>query len=280
MTLSFSVSDIQQQLHPYRHQKIGFVPTMGALHNGHLSLMKNSHGLCDITVVSIFVNSAQFSPSEDFDTYPRQIEKDIAFIKSLKNPTLIFTPQEKDIYPTNSPTTHISVPTLSQQYCGRTRPHFFDGVCAVVNRLFNIVQPQVAFFGEKDFQQLTIIKKMVHDLFMPITIKSCPIIRESNGVAMSSRNRYLSEQEKQEASVIYRSFLEAKQHFGRGMTQSNSLIKIMTQFIHQNSTITIDYLSIVNSHTLKSIQDCSVDSRILFAGYLNKVRLIDNSSLS
>jgi len=275
-----TVAELRSLLKPYSQHKIGFVPTMGALHDGHLSLIKASHEQCDITVVSIFVNPTQFAPHEDFDAYPRHLQQDCDKIQSLAKESILFTPTRSTVYPNKPVFTQVSVPSLSQLFCGISRPHFFDGVCDVVLRLFNIVQPTMAFFGEKDFQQVTIIKTMVSELFMPIKIITCPIVRETNGLAMSSRNQYLSASQKQEAGCIYTAFLDAKEHVSSGIFDITRLKERMKTIITQNKSITIDYVAIVNASTLKEEATCNTNSRILFAGTLNSVRLIDNMSLS
>jgi pantoate--beta-alanine ligase len=242
-------------------KSVGLVPTMGALHEGHLSLIKASKKACDITVVTIFVNPTQFAPHEDFDRYPRPLAKDQALLKNA-GVDILFTPSVSEIYPsTQKHHTQVYIPHLSKKLCGKTRPHFFKGVLMVVNRLFNITQPTHAFFGEKDFQQLTLIKQMATDLFMPIRIIGCPIIREKNGLAMSSRNQYLSEEDKTIASQIYASLTHAKTLATTTHTKKALIQEVKAHLTHKK--IEIEYIDVM--------QD-----RLLIAVRLGGVRLIDN----
>lgn len=269
---------IQAHLQTLTNKQVGFVPTMGALHTGHLSLIHQSQLENDITIVSIFVNPTQFSPTEDLDKYPRPLEKDIELLKK-KNVDILFTPSQKDIYPNGlKNATQLYIPKLSKQFCGQTRRHFFRGILMVVNRLFNIVQPQRAYFGEKDFQQLQLIQKMTHDLFMPIEIIGCPIIREPNGLAMSSRNQYLTQQEKKIASNIYRALKNGQSQFKNGIKSPKELIEHIMQTLQNTPDIHIDYLDIVHP-TLSRTKSAQETDRILFAGYLGNTRLIDNVQL-
>lgn len=257
---------------------IGFVPTMGALHDGHLSLIESCISQCDRTIVSIFVNPTQFGQNEDFDSYPKTLDADIRLLEKLSVDVLL-TPTTNDIYPHQSiGTTQISVPHISQLYCGVTRPHFFDGVCSVVLRLFNIIQPTHAFFGEKDFQQFVILKRMVKDLFLPISLHSIPIKRSPSGLALSSRNSYLSPDQTEQASAIFQGLSSAKHAFLSGETRPSELISMVKDRI-DSSGILIDYCSIVDSETLSSVRCATPGNRILFAGYMGKTRLIDNIGL-
>lgn len=274
-----SIQDLQHYIDAYRAQNktIGFVPTMGALHTGHISLVKTCQQHCDITVVSIFVNPQQFGPNEDFDRYPRTLKNDITLLEA-QGVELIFSPETTTLYPddTTEPT-RVHVPVLSTLYCGASRPVFFDGVCTVVSRLFNIVKPDSAFFGEKDYQQVAIIRKMAHDLFMPIHIVGCPIIRETSGLAMSSRNRYLSDIDRPKAASIYAALSLAKSAFKSGTTQSSTLLEIIHSTVHPD--IILDYCVVVDAFTLEEIETITSDARILYAGTLSSTRLIDNIGL-
>ncbi len=269
---------IQAHIQTLSNKHIGFVPTMGALHAGHLSLIHQSQLENDITIVSIFVNPTQFSPTEDLDKYPRPLEKDIELLKK-NNVNILFTPSQKDIYPNGlKNATQLYIPKLSKQFCGQTRRHFFRGILMVVNRLFNIVHAQKAYFGEKDFQQLQLIQKMTHDLFMPIEVVGCPIIRESNGLAMSSRNQYLTEQEKEIASNIYSALKNGQTQFKNGIQSPKKLIEHMMQTLQNTPDIHIEYLDIVHP-TLSRTKSAEKNDRMLFAGYLGNTRLIDNVQL-
>lgn len=257
-------------------KKIGFVPTMGALHKGHMSLINESIQSCDITIVSIFVNPTQFSPNEDFDAYPRPSDADQAILEAL-NVDYLFMPSVSEMYPTDlSLTTQVIVPKLSFQYCAETRPAIFTGATTVVCRLLNICQADIAYFGEKDFQQFVIIQQMAEDLFIPTKIKACPIIREKNGLAMSSRNQYFSSEEREEASIIYHAMQLALSLFKKKLVLARDLKTAMEEYIKNNSSIRIAYIAIIDSESLKEVETVESENRILFAGYLNKVRLIDN----
>jgi pantoate--beta-alanine ligase len=274
-----SIQDLQRYIDAYREsgKTIGFVPTMGALHEGHISLVKAAQQHCDVTVVSIFVNPAQFGPNEDFDRYPRTLEADAQRLEA-ENVELIFSPSVETLYPPgDTKPTQVHVPVLSTLYCGASRPVFFDGICTVVSRLFNIVTPDAAFFGEKDFQQVAIIRKMVHDLFMPISIIGCPIIREDSGLAMSSRNRYLSEENKVRAATIFNALHTAKERFKNGETNCDKLLDTVRSTL--DPAIEIDYCVLVDATTLQETRTATSNSRILFAGNLSGTRLIDNIGL-
>jgi pantoate--beta-alanine ligase len=257
---------------------IGFIPTMGALHDGHLQLIKQCKKETDITIVSIFVNPTQFSPNEDFNKYPRPLDSDINKLKKFEV-DILFTPSTDDIYPNGTKsTTRVFIPYISKLHCGQTRKNFFRGICMVVNRLFNITMPDKAYFGEKDYQQLTIIKKMVDDLYMPLEIVSCPIIRDKDGLALSSRNKYLSEEHRKQAPYIYKALCSAKNSFESGEKSSIKLIEHISQYLKKYTEIQIDYINIINPKTLRNINYINKDSHLLFAGYLGKTRLIDNIS--
>jgi pantoate--beta-alanine ligase len=282
MLIISSNSELQNKVQEFKSQgrKIGFVPTMGALHQGHLSLVKEAKTKTDIVVVSIFVNPTQFGPKEDLEKYPRQIEKDCELLKSV-GADLVFNPTTKEIYPEGTDySTEISVPKLSQLYCGKTRPNHFKGVCSVVLRFFDLVKPDMAFFGKKDFQQLAIIKKMTKDLFLPIEIVGCEIIREESGLAMSSRNVYLSEEERVEASAIYRALLKVKQMVKEGIKDTDKLKRAFRRYLKHHTNIKVDYVVIVDEASLLEVQEIKAETRILFAGYVvGKMRLIDNMGL-
>jgi pantoate--beta-alanine ligase len=257
---------------------IGFIPTMGALHKGHLSLVQAAKAQCDIVVVSIFVNPTQFAPHEDLEKYPRPFEQDHEKLLDA-GVSILFAPTEKEIYPTGkTTTTHIELPHLSTPLCGKSRPHFFKGVLMVVNRLLNIVQPTKAFFGEKDFQQLTVITQMVADLFMPVQIIGCPTKREPDGLAMSSRNTYLSQSERKKAIALYEAMTTAKTQFTQGQTSAKALIAQMTGIL-KAADFKVDYVKIIDPKTLKSVTTAHPNNRIVIAAYIGTTRLIDNMVL-
>ncbi len=260
-----------------QNKKISFVPTMGALHAGHLSLVKYAKKHADFVIVSIFVNPTQFGPNEDFSAYPRSIDQDTRLLDSL-NVDAIFYPTQLTMYPDSQNNTSITISSWEKLYCGKSRPVFFQGICSIVLRLFNIIQPNCAIFGLKDFQQYTIIKKMVSDLFLPISIIGLPIIRNKEGLALSSRNSYLSKSQLQEASTIFKSLKAAKQLF----TANLKIDKVeLMSYIKTNLSpnITIDYCVVIESNSLKEVSGLAPGQRILFAGYLENTRLIDNIEL-
>ena len=275
MDIYTQVTDLKQALSRVRtNHSIGFVPTMGALHEGHLSLIRSSLAQCDLTVVSIFVNPAQFSPNEDLVSYPRPIESDTEMLASL-NVDLLFTPTPNEIYPNDiTRSTNVTLPHYSTRYCGQSRPHFFGGITTVVCRLFNLIQPHYAFFGEKDFQQAFIVKRMVSDLFIPVDIVVCPIIREKSGLAMSSRNRYLSETKKKDAAALYKALQLGRKLFSEGCFDPTFLIQSMKNDLSK-TPIQLDYLTIINPDTLEPVTRCREADRILIGAWLEQTRLID-----
>ena len=256
---------------------IGFIPTMGALHKGHLSLIKNSIKICDYTVVSIFLNPKQFSVGEDLDNYPQNLKQDLKILLNL-SPNIVFTPSREEIF-ANDFSTIVKETNISSVLEGNSRPSFFAGVTTIVLKLFNIINPTHSFFGEKDAQQLLVIKKMVKDLSYPIHIISCPTIREKSGLAMSSRNTLLSTSEKQKASIIYQSLLKAKKLLLSGERSAIIIKKLIKNTITSENVIRIDYISISELKTLLEIYDTiKTDILISIAVYINKTRLIDNIS--
>ena len=252
---------------------IGLVPTMGALHCGHMSLMKKSVSQNDITVVSIYVNPIQFGPNEDYEKYPRPIEKDIKACKENKV-DFLFLPTNKTLYG-DSFSTYIYNNKLAKIMCGVTRPIHFQGVCTVVAKLFNIVLPTRAYFGLKDYQQYIIVKQMVKDLNFNIKVVGCPIIREKSGLAMSSRNTYLSEQSKQDACGIYKSLYLAKKQFSEGK-KLKDIKKNIEKNILNIPESKIDYVELRNSESLALATDKDKSIVIAVAVKVAKVRLIDN----
>jgi len=259
---------------------IGLVPTMGALHQGHLSLLKESIRNNDITVVSIFVNPTQFNNSEDLLNYPRTQENDIKKIKTVSENIILYAPTVEDVYEGKTVSQHFDFDGLENQMEGKFRPGHFDGVGTVVKRLFEIVKPTNAYFGEKDFQQLQIIKKMVSKLNIPVKIIGCPILRESNGLAMSSRNERLSEKDKQFASIIYNTISKAKMQF---KTKSATMISKWVNNQFKNiPDFELEYFQIADEATLLPCirKNKGKQYRAFIAVYINKVRLIDTISLN
>ena len=259
--------------------KIAFVPTMGNLHDGHLSLVKLAKQHADKVVVSIFVNPLQFGPQEDFATYPKTIADDQQKLAALQVDTL-FLPTIETIYPHDLiEQTFVEVPGISKDLCGASRPGFFRGIATIVNKLFNIVQPDVAIFGEKDYQQLLVIKKMVVDLSLPIEILSGPIIREANGLAMSSRNNYLSAVDKDKATLLYQTLSRVQQSILTGNTDYHELCQQGLDKLAQQGFHT-DYLSVRRQKDLQTPSTNDKNLIVLGAVYLGKTRLIDNICFS
>lgn len=259
---------------------IGLVPTMGALHQGHLSLLKKSCSENQITVISIFVNPTQFNNPEDLEKYPRHVDRDIEKIRTVSEDILVFAPTVDDIYEGNTTAGTFKYDGLEFQMEGAHRPGHFDGVGTIVKKLFEIVGPTNAYFGEKDFQQLQIVKKLVEKYAIPVTIVGCPIHRESSGLAMSSRNERLSSEAREEASLIYKTLLEAKQKFN---TQSASEVTdYVTRTFSQHPSFELEYFEIADEATLLPVTRKSNEKKYrgFIAVYINNVRLIDNIALN
>ena len=259
---------------------IGFVPTMGALHQGHLSLIENSLIENSITIVSIFVNPTQFNNPEDLVKYPKNLESDLEKLKSVSDNIIVFAPNVDDIYEGKTVSNQFDFEGLENQMEGKFRPGHFDGVGTIVKRLFEIVKPANAYFGEKDFQQLQIIKKLVEKENLPIKIVSCPIFREKNGLAMSSRNERLSPIEKGKAAIIYKTLQEAKTKF-----KSNSIIEIknwVKQVFENQTNFKLDYFEIADEATLLPCNEKKSNKkhRAFIAVFVNNIRLIDTISLN
>ena len=258
---------------------LGFVPTMGALHEGHLSLVEEANKICPHTVVSIYLNPAQFAPYEDLETYPKSLKYDLKALSKFQV-TAIFLPTDLEMYPKGF-STHVQETKLSSVLEGKSRPSFFQGVVTVVTKLFNIVQPTHAFFGEKDAQQLLIVKKMVKDMAYPIDIIACPIKRQDNGLAMSSRNKYLSESEQKTASIIYRALQDGKSLIISGERNARIIRERITRTISQENILRVDYVSVAEADTLIEISgNISQNILVSTAVFLGETRLIDNFSYS
>lgn len=259
--------------------KIGLVPTMGALHEGHLSLIKKAKETCDKVVVSVFVNPIQFGPSEDFDKYPRTLEADLELCNSV-GVDAVFAPSADEMYGegnrlSNDTLTYVCPPFFYvNKLCGKTRVGHFDGVCTVVLKLFNIVQPDCAFFGQKDAQQVIVIKKMVKDLNVPIEIIQCPIVRENSGLALSSRNKYLSEEGKKDALMLSKILNNIKVCYNKGINDVSALKE--TAYSYLTAKHDMEYLEILDKNTLEEQEKANNDSIALIACRVENVRLIDN----
>lgn len=264
----------------FLNKKIGFVPTMGALHDGHLSLLKQSIKNNDVTVISIFVNPTQFNNPEDLKKYPRTIDSDIEKIKTISNKIIVYAPNVDDVYQGKTQSVHYSFDGLENQMEGKFRPGHFDGVGTVVKKLFEIVNPTNAYFGEKDYQQLQIIKKLVEKEKLKVTIVECPIFREKNGLAMSSRNERLSTNERNNASMIFKIITQSKHLFGTKSAKevSNFVIKSFAK----QTQFELEYFQIANQETLLPCIRKSKNKRYraFIAVNVNKIRLIDTISLN
>ncbi|HEY8347376.1 MAG TPA: pantoate--beta-alanine ligase [Symbiobacteriaceae bacterium] len=253
---------------------IGLVPTMGYLHEGHLSLVRRAREQCDRVVMSIFVNPLQFGPREDYDRYPRDLERDARLAREA-GVDVIFHPSVEEMYPRPN-LTYVTVERLSETLCGQSRPGHFRGVATVVSKLFHIVQPDRAYFGQKDIQQLRVIEQMVEDLNFPVVVEGCPIVREPDGLAMSSRNVYLSPSERQQAPVIYASLRRAQQAYAAGERDAEKLLSLVREGISQAPDARIDYIRLVDRYTLDDVQRVDGPAILAVAVWFGSARLIDN----
>jgi pantoate--beta-alanine ligase len=272
-----NMTAISRQAHR-EGKRVGFVPTMGALHQGHLSLVRAAREQTDIVVTSIFVNPTQFGPTEDFSKYPRTFEKDSAMLAAEKT-DYIFSPSVEEMYPKDA-TTWVDVEGLSGKLDGRSRPGHFRGVTTVVSKLFNIVQPDMAFFGQKDAAQVAVIRKMARDLNFPVQIVVCPIVRESDGLAMSSRNAYLTPEQRKQALVLSQALKKVEKLAAQGERNPEKLIGVGKQAIAEEPAVRLDYFEVVNPDTLEQMADLSQGALVAVAAYVGTTRLIDNLLLS
>lgn len=274
MKTETTIQGLSASLNPARSARkiIGFVPTMGNLHQGHLNLVREARKLCDVVVVSIFVNPIQFGPNEDFDNYPRTLEQDQQLLADV-GCDIVFAPTVEQMYGNKPRLTNISVSGITNDLCGLQRPGHFDGVAVVVTKLFNIVQPNYAFFGQKDYQQLAVIRQFVQDLNIPLEVIGVPIARAEDGLALSSRNGYLSEQERVTAPVIFQSLKTAEQQLHTGKTLEEALAGIRQTLT--DAGLVVDYIE-VRTPELQKIDEFNQDVVILIAAKLGKTRLIDN----
>ncbi len=279
MQIIKSVTEMQQWVASVRgaDETISFVPTMGFLHQGHVSLLAEGQRRGDKLVLSIFVNPTQFGPGEDLEDYPRDLQQDSQLAEQA-GVDVIFAPEAKQMYP-NGYATYVDVEGITQTLCGASRPGHFRGVCTVVSKLFNIIQPQLAIFGNKDFQQLAVIKRMTQDLNMPVEILGLPIFREPDGLAMSSRNVYLTEDQRLQALVLSQSLIKARELVAAGQKDAAEIILQLKTAINQQPAARIDYLQICHQLTLKDQLEVAGNSVLLLAVYIGNTRLIDNGFL-
>ena len=255
-------------------KRVGFVPTMGALHDGHLSLVRAARAQCDFVVVSIFVNPLQFGPSEDFSKYPRMMAEDCAKLAS-ENVDLVFAPTKDDMYPANA-STFVEVQGVSERLDGKSRPGHFKGVTTVVTKLFEIVHPELAFFGQKDAAQVAVIRKMVADLNMDIQVVVEPTVRERDGLAMSSRNAYLNHEQRKQALVLHRALMRVQTLVDMGETQASKLIEEGKEVMAEEHGAKLDYFEVVHPDTLEPVMTIAGGALVAVAAWVGTTRLIDN----
>lgn len=277
MKTETTIQGLAASLNPARAARkiIGFVPTMGNLHEGHLRLVREARQLCDVVVVSIFVNPIQFGPNEDFDNYPRTLEQDSQLLAEA-GCDIVFAPSVEQMYGKSPRLTNISVSEITEDLCGLQRPGHFDGVAVVVTKLFNIVQPNYAFFGQKDYQQLAVIRQFVRDLNIPLEVIGVPIVRAEDGLALSSRNGYLSEQERKTAPVIYQSLKNAEQALQQGEKLSEVLANIKAALTQAG--FVVDYVE-ARTPELQKIDEFNQEIVLFVAAKLGSTRLIDNMQI-
>ncbi len=280
MMIARTISDVRRAVKAWRKEglTIGLVPTMGYLHEGHASLVKAAKASCDRVVVSVFVNPTQFGPNEDLESYPRDFEHDCTLLEGLGT-DLVFHPDPAELYFPDA-ATWVEVPALAKNLCAKTRPTHFRGVCTVVSKLFHIAAPDKAFFGQKDAQQLAVIRRMVRDLDFDLEIVGCPIVREADGLAKSSRNTYLNPKERQAALILNRSLKKGEALIEAGETDTGRLLAVIKESISTEPLATLDYAEAVDADSMKPV--ATVEGNVLFAiaVYIGKTRLIDNFVVS
>jgi pantoate--beta-alanine ligase len=279
MEVITKINEMQTRVLSVRDRKksIGFVPTMGALHDGHISLIRSAREENDELVVSIYLNPTQFDNSDDFDKYPRQLNKDIEIIRK-ENADVIFTPCTEEMYPDGF-CTHVTQDKLTDALCGGVRPGHFNGVTTIVTKLFNIIDPDLAYFGQKDYQQSAIIKRLVADMNMDVDIRVCPTVREEDGLALSSRNKRLSLEDRKDALCIHGSLQKAGAMFASNVRDAKDIVEEMTSVIKKTKQARIDYISIVNADTLEDLSFINGRALAAVAVWIRNTRLIDNTIL-
>ena len=277
MIIATTIAQVRAQVATWKKESltVGLVPTMGYLHEGHASLVDEAVRQCDRVVASDFVNPTQFGPNEDLEAYPRDFDRDCALLEE-HGCAMVFHPAVEEMYAPGAATYVEILSDMPKQLCGKTRPIHFRGVCTVVSKLFNIVTPDKAFFGQKDAQQLAIIRQMVRDLSYGIEIVGCPIVRESDGLAKSSRNTYLSEAERQAALVLSESVFLGQKMVAEGETDANKIVAAMTEHIQAQPLAKIDYVSAVDGVTMDPVDRIAGTVLVAMAVYIGKTRLIDN----
>lgn len=276
MDICYTIKDVRERVNAWKREglTVGFVPTMGYLHEGHKSLMESARANNDKVVVSVFVNPMQFGPNEDLESYPRDFEKDSALCESV-GVDLIFHPEPEEMY-ADGFCSYVDMNGLTTELCGKSRPIHFRGVQTVVLKLFNIVKPDRAYFGQKDAQQLAVIRRMVKDLNVDTEIVGCPIVREADGLAKSSRNTYLNPDERKAALILSRSLKLGRELIENGETDSNAVIKAITDSINTEPLAKIDYVDVVDFDTITPVDRIGKSVLVAIAVYIGKTRLIDN----
>lgn len=276
MDICYTIKDVRERVNAWNREglTVGFVPTMGYLHEGHQSLMQAARANNDKVVVSVFVNPMQFGPNEDLESYPRDFEKDCALCESV-GVDLIFRPEPEEMY-ADGFCSYVDMNGLTTELCGKSRPIHFRGVQTVVLKLFNIVKPDTAYFGQKDAQQLAVIKRMVKDLNVDTEIVGCPIVREADGLAKSSRNTYLNPDERKAALILSRSLKLGRELIENGETDSKAVIKAITDSINTEPLAKIDYVDVVDFDTITPVDKIGKSVLVAIAVYIGKTRLIDN----
>lgn len=262
-----------------RGETVGFVPTMGALHDGHLALVREAVRSCDLAVVSVFVNPTQFGPGEDFERYPRRVERDIEML-APKGVEIVFTPSAEEMYP-DGPSVMVDPGSLATRWEGEIRPGHFSGVATVVAKLLGIVRPDIAYFGEKDYQQLAIVRRMVRDLELGAEVVGCPTVRDADGLALSSRNAYLSPEQHESALALPMALEAARAAFAAGERDGATLEAAMRDTIesHAPDAVALEYASVVDAESLEPLAHVDAGARALIAGRVGNTRLIDNCPL-
>jgi pantoate--beta-alanine ligase len=280
MRIYTTIEETRAACRAARHvgKRLGFVPTMGALHEGHLSLVRAARASCDFVAASIFVNPTQFGPNEDLAKYPRTFERDRELLER-EGVELLFAPSVEEMYP-SGPATWVTVDELSGKLDGRSRPGHFRGVTTVVAKLFHVIEPDAAFFGQKDAAQAAIMRRMVRDLKLPVEIVVCPIVREPDGLAMSSRNAYLDPQQRKQALVLSRSLMRVKKLADGGERSAANLMAAAREEFSVEASVRLDYFEIVNPDTLDPVEDVSKGALVAVAAFVGATRLIDNILLS
>lgn len=277
MVIATTIEEVRAQVRAWKQERltVGLVPTMGYLHEGHASLVDKAVSMCDRVVASDFVNPTQFGPNEDLEAYPRDFDRDCALLEE-HGCAMVFHPEVSEMYAEDAATYVEILSDMPKQLCGKTRPIHFRGVCTVVSKLFNIVTPDKAFFGQKDAQQLAIIRRMVRDMSYGIEIVGCPIVREADGLAKSSRNTYLSPEERQAALILSKSIFLGQKMVEEGETDANKIVAAMTANIQTEPLARIDYVSAVDGVTMMPVDQIQGTVLVAMAVYIGKTRLIDN----